>query len=678
MPEYTAIKAVGDWELEVLGIPYGGPEGGKDADGEYFSEKTALYLDRFTDPLVVYYHGYDDNGKPAGAPELIGKVQGHEKRSDGVWFRVLLDKANDLARRVWESAKQGLARASSGSIAHLVRIAEDGEILNWPFAELSIFETETGKQPANNYAVALPVMKAIYARAGKELPAENTEDQDIMDEKELQPMIDAAVKSAVERERAEAAAKAEAERKEQERIDEAVKAERAKWDEANRLPTGEKSAPAVNLHGDINKYDNLSAPELAFMLQTQEGIQRSRGGARISDAAIKALAMRLESEETAKTVGGRDATKALRSRVGDAVKAYEINYSTYSSYGDEWVGVLYHSDLWEKIRAETWAFRELEAKGDVRTIPDGFESDVVPLEHTDPVWYKVAQAVAHDSTSGRPVATITSSKIGTAQKAVTLAKMGCRVIYSGELVEDSLIRWVPNAYRQIQISGAEQMEFALIDGDTSSANTTNINHIGGQPTGNEIYTLVDGFRKLALVTNTANSRDGGALTTSDYLETLKLMGNAGKNAADQSKVSFIVDPWTFWKTLELEEFKTRDVYSNPTLEGGLLMRGPWGYNLKRSYFMHYAGIHMGTVTTAAYMNKANSAGKVDQDTEANNTKGAILAVRWDQWALRWKRRMTLEVGRWPEADASQIVAIARWGLSYRDTEASSISYNITV
>jgi len=94
--------------------------------------------------------------------------------------------------------------------------------------------------------------------------------------------------------------------------------------------------------------------------------------------------------------------------------------------------------------------------------------------------------------------------------------------------------------------------------------------------------------------------------------------------------------------------------------------------------MHYAGVVAATVTTAAYMNKANSAGKVDQTTEANNTKGAILAVRWDQWALRWKRRMTLEVDRWPEADANQIVAMLRWGLAYRDNEASAITYNVTV
>jgi hypothetical protein len=43
MTEHTVIAvkaAAGDgdtWELDVLGVPYGGPNGGRDSDGEYFS-----------------------------------------------------------------------------------------------------------------------------------------------------------------------------------------------------------------------------------------------------------------------------------------------------------------------------------------------------------------------------------------------------------------------------------------------------------------------------------------------------------------------------------------------------------------------------------------------------------------------------------------------------------------
>ena len=72
------------------------------------------------------------------------------------------------------------------------------------------------------------------------------------------------------------------------------------------------------------------------------------------------------------------------------------------------------------------------------------------------------------------------------------------------------------------------------------------------------------------------------------------------------------------------------------------------------------------------------AGKVDQTTPANNTTGSILGVRWDQWKLAYKRRMTMEVTRIANADSWEIVALSRWGLAYRDVEASAISYNLTV
>ncbi len=166
-----AIKSDGDaWELDVLGVPWGGPNNGRDSDGEYFDANTKLYLDRYATVPAVYYHGYDENGHPHGEPQFIGKTTGYTVKDNGVWFRVVLDKANDYARRVWDAAKNGIARASSGSISHLRRVAPDGHITHWPVAELSIFDAVGKRQPANQYAVALPVAKAVYAAAGLTLP----------------------------------------------------------------------------------------------------------------------------------------------------------------------------------------------------------------------------------------------------------------------------------------------------------------------------------------------------------------------------------------------------------------------------------------------------------------------------------------------------------------------------
>ena len=58
--------------------------------------------------------------------------------------------------------------------------------------------------------------------------------------------------------------------------------------------------------------------------------------------------------------------------------------------------------------------------------------------------------------------------------------------------------------------------------------------------------------------------------------------------------------------------------------------------------------------------------------------GSILAVRFDQWKQAFKRRMTLETTRIANADSWEIVALVRWGMTYRDTEAAAISYNVGI
>jgi len=108
------------------------------------------------------------------------------------------------------------------------------------------------------------------------------------------------------------------------------------------------------------------------------------------------------------------------------------------------------------------------------------------------------------------------------------------------------------------------------------------------------------------------------------------------------------------------------VFSQPTLEGGMLT-GIFGYKVNVSNNMFY-------ISTKRM---ANTSGKVHV-TDTNNTKGGMLAIRWDQWMLGWRRRMTIETTRYPRSDSSEIVMLMRLGLKQRDTEAAAFTYNISV
>ena len=686
MTDNFAVKVAGDWELDVRGNPYG-----PDSDRQYFDENTKIVTG--SEIPVMYYHGMsEENGRPTSEPIVIGKAKMLEKRPDGVWWRVVLDKAKEESVRVWEAAQKKIAVASSGAIDYLSRLEiggkmvpyskdRPGRIAIWHMGELSLWEHEDGMaNPAHPYAVAVPALKARYQQAGINPPdiadepnpeadsggedkpeinpnLENTK----MEQKEVNELIAAALKAEREQAESEAAAK----KAEQERIDaevakrvEAYKAEAAK---SRRLP---ETAPYAAKFGELWKYDNIEGADIALGIDILNS-NSDRKASPASKAMYQALAVRALEGKDESSAYTRQALKAA----GFAGKSDEVMQQDLTSYGDEWVGVGYGTQLWRQIRTDP---NPVLSRVPMVEIPQGYETFHDPTEGADPTWYKVAEVTDENSTTKTPNGTITSSKVGTGRANENLAKAGARVTWSGELNEDSLIPMLPEIRRKLILSGQEMLAHVLIDGDTETAGTTNINDIGGTPAGTEPFMLVNGFRKLALVTNTANSRNAsGAFATSDFINTVKLMGLGGKDAIQKDRVSFLIDLATHWAALQLDEVKSKDVFSQPTIEGGDLS-SIYGYGVIPTQFMHFAN------QDATYGLKANSAGKVNLDTASANTYGAILAVRWDQWKFGWKRRMTIETERIARADAYEIIALMRFGLKYRTTEASAITYGVGV
>jgi hypothetical protein len=283
-------------------------------------------------------------------------------------------------------------------------------------------------------------------------------------------------------------------------------------------------------------------------------------------------------------------------------------------------------------------------------------------------WYKVAEATAGEATLAVPAATVASSKIATGNKNIAVAKIGARGVYTGEATEDSLIAFAPQLRAQLEVSGAEIVESLFIDGDTEVTDSGNINASDTTVAATDYFLAFDGFRKLALVTNTANSRSAaGSLTIEDFLSTMQLMGTAGLAGVDPSKVAFIVDGNTYYAMARLPEVKTKDVNTAATVENGFVSK-VWGVGVIASWQMH----------RVSAKRMSTSTGYIDYNTDSNNTLGAIVCVRWDQWKQAYKRRMTIETTRIANADAYEIVALARLGLAYRDNEASAVTYNVGV
>ena len=142
--------------------------GGKDLTGETFTKDTDFWLDKLgqSKPLL-YDHGFDDALKT----NVIGTAD-LSNREDGLWFEAQLSKANRYAQQVLKLAKAGVLGASSGAVAHLVRI-EDTFLKAWPIAELSLTV-----QPAEPRTLGVAELRSLvaHAEALKDLlPEEATE-----------------------------------------------------------------------------------------------------------------------------------------------------------------------------------------------------------------------------------------------------------------------------------------------------------------------------------------------------------------------------------------------------------------------------------------------------------------------------------------------------------------------
>jgi len=295
------IKAVGDWELDILAVPFGGADN-KDADGEWFDADTLFHEDKFGLPPLVHYHGYTETGKPEGAPVYLGKTIERWVDQAGIWYRGVLDKTIELAGQIMDGAQKDIARASSGSVTHLARVDDDGHIREWPVTELSIFNAIGNMQPANRHAVAMPVAKAIYLAAGLDWPGEggdpetdpeaaakagagsvdHTGDSDVtiaftgdtkMEDKDIQALATKTAQEAVavalkaDKEEREAAEKLAAE--EAERTAVAVK---AAMDARDKDDAKKGRLPVVEGVPHLLKYNapmsNLSPADLAFGIDT--------------------------------------------------------------------------------------------------------------------------------------------------------------------------------------------------------------------------------------------------------------------------------------------------------------------------------------------------------------------------------------------------------------------------
>lgn len=715
MQKATIVKPIksddDEWLLDVLGAPFGGPVNGRDRDGEYFDSSTNFMLSELPSRPIVHYHAFDSAGNPID-PEIIGRELSHEVRSDGVWFRVALDKAKEKAREIWEAAQNGLARASSGAINHFVRRDDNGHLRVWPLAELSLMNMGAGEYPANAYAVAMPVSKALYKAAqiewpfddkaddgpqgaespdaGAETPpveeeATNTKNRSTKMTEEQKPLsLEDIAAYLDERDAAKAEqariADLEQQAEEYKALKEQIAAAEKEREENRQVkrvpqpkPADEEQKPQTTVY---SKWDGFSLGQLglAWDMLKASGAHRPVELYRAMHAKAQKAAKagdfdnavtRNQRGEIMREFNPGVTAKAMKSVMAinpmtlaeKATKADELHGSDVTDAGDEWVPPLWSSELWDLVRNEARVlrrFRQVEVMGESLTIPT--------LEGKTTL-YKTAQT-DDQSELTLAAAPATMSKVTTGQTTLVPVKNMAWLGWTGELDEDSIVPILPSLQEALRIDISEQIDEMLISGDTDTANT-NISDTGNGAIAATWHLLsVNGLRDFAL--GNSNATDVGALTAEDFLTVMALMGTNGVYALDPERLFWVCDAGVYRKALALSEVLTADKRGQPgTIINGRLT-GMFGSDL--------------IVSDKYGLTDAN--GKI-HNTSGNNTQGSFLLVRPDRWVVGFGRRIIIES---PARDITQIVTdtrhlVASFRIDFKthsSDDASALGYNVTV
>lgn len=173
-----AIKALKD-EGDIGGylVVWGSPSQ-RDKQGEYFTPDTEFRLDYYQSRPVLFHHGLADADSIK-----IGEITALREDDKGLYAQAKLFLQDDnpqvrrFAQRAWDEAQNDKMFWSSGSIAHLVEIAPNGQIKKWPLVEGSLTPT-----PAEPYRTKVDALKsACSALFCTDTPKEPVAKEDAVD-----------------------------------------------------------------------------------------------------------------------------------------------------------------------------------------------------------------------------------------------------------------------------------------------------------------------------------------------------------------------------------------------------------------------------------------------------------------------------------------------------------------
>lgn len=321
--------------------------------------------------------------------------------------------------------------------------------------------------------------------------------------------------------------------------------------------------------------------------------------------------------------------------------------------GSEWVPSLLSSQLQSVIDLE------LRVASLHRSFPMPAPEYKLPIRTTHATGYKAAE-----QGNAAALTAITLSKPGTDDITFTAVKVAGRVMWTGEMSEDSVVPMLPFLTQDLGTAVGRAIETGTINGQPGGTIDT-----GDAPGATDARALWDGYRKYAETNSTVKYDMGSAFTVEGFTELRKKLAKTGVSPAN---LAWVVSPSVFFQMLNL-----KDANDNPVVTPAYAYTPAMATALTGEMGA-LQGIPV--IVSEFVREDLNATGIYDGVTE---TKTIVLCIHKPSWMYGTRRELTVRSSDelYMEYDNLVIVATARMDFNalfpFANQRAVSVGYNIT-
>lgn len=323
-----------------------------------------------------------------------------------------------------------------------------------------------------------------------------------------------------------------------------------------------------------------------------------------------------------------------------------------SGAGAEWVPTTMSAELQRKIEIM------LKVAAPHRMIPMPRSPFELPLLTSGATAYLATEQADADS-----ITKFKRSKLGTNKVTFTAAKPAVRVLWTGEMDEDSIVPMMPVIYDEVGLGISKGIEFACIDGQLGGTIDT-----GDAPAADDMRKAWDGFRKYAETNSSVKVDIGATFTIEGFNSIRKAMGATG---LDPSELQWIPSISAYYQMITLKD------------ENGYPIVTPvYAYGDRSASRNGELGMLLGIpVVPSQYVREdLNVTGIYDGVTE---TKTIVILDHIPSWSFGRVRDIKIAASDQVYIESDILVIVATSRLDFEDlfpfaTQAAcGVGYNVT-